>query len=202
MLPQCGKSCKEHDLAVYQDRKALLNESDAKAINSFYDIVEIDLLGQELDFNIFKGKVVYIVNTATYDRFSDENFQLIKKLQKYYSKGLEVIVAPSNQFGFLEPGDSIAIAKFLKFQEYEGRALMKMDVNGLHTRPLYGFLKNSTEMNFIEWNYMGKFLVSRQGRVWIPTTMDKLESEINILLNEGKENGGELDADNADDDEL
>ena len=47
---------------------------------------------------------------------------------------------------------------------------------------------------------MGKFLVSREGRVWIPTSNEKLESEINILLNNGTE-GRYLNGDADDDDD-
>ena len=96
MLKNCKTSC---DLV----------ESEAKATNqglpeSFYDITETDLNGNQIDFAQFKGKVVYVVNVASQCGYTQSNYALFRKLKTYMQSGLEIVIAPCNAFGAQEPG--------------------------------------------------------------------------------------------------
>lgn len=139
MLQSCAYSCR------------LFKEADTSVPKSLYDIIETDLFGNPLNFEDFKGKVIYVVNVASYCGYTEENYELLRNLRKYASKGLEIIIAPCNQFGLQEPGDAVAIAKFAKKERFAGTILAKADVNGPLTRPLFRFLKAATKKDIISW---------------------------------------------------
>jgi hypothetical protein len=86
MLTHCKDAC-----AAVEQASAL----DVPA--SFYDIVETDLYGNELKFEVFRDKVVYLVNVASYCGYTAENYELLRNLRQYRSKGLEIVIAPCNQ---------------------------------------------------------------------------------------------------------
>jgi glutathione peroxidase len=138
MLENCQKSC--------------FGKSPVSKLESIYDIDnELDINGQVINFNQFRGKVLYIVNVASKCGYTAENYEMFKKLQKYRSQGLEIILAPCNQFGSQEPGDSGTISNFIRDQEFEGTVLSKADVNGDNTRPLFSYLKKATGKTRISW---------------------------------------------------
>lgn len=148
MLKQCQLSC--HNLRSANDKKKA-EEASKLAPSELHSIVETDIYGNPLKFEQFKGKVLYIVNVASYCGYAPENYEHFRHLAKYRSRGLEIIIAPCNQFGFQEPGDSVAISTFVKKQKFEGTVLAKGDVNGPKTRPLYEYLKKVTGRDLIHW---------------------------------------------------
>ena len=120
--------------------------------NSFYDIKEKDINGAVVDFSQFQGKVVYIVNVASYCGYTESNYQLINQLNaKYGDKGLEVVVFPCNQFGAQEPGSGPEIKSFASNKGFAGTIMSKGDVNGNNARPAFKFLKERTGKNYITW---------------------------------------------------
>ena len=155
MLENCKNACEEH--------MAHSEGVSADIPASFYDIVEKDSTGHDLHFSTFKGKVVYIINTASYCGYTKENFDTFRRLARYRKDGLEIVLAPCNQFGFQEPGDSTAIGEFAKKEKFEGIILSKADVNGPSTRPVFQYLKHHTATHSISWNFDGKFVVDRDG---------------------------------------
>ena len=90
MLSHCADACAE--VAASAGANPPLPES-------FYDITEQDLDGNDLPMSEFRGKVVYIVNVASHCGYTKENYDMFRKLAKYRSKGLEMVLAPCNQFG-------------------------------------------------------------------------------------------------------
>ena len=119
--------------------------------SSFYEIVEKDINGNEVDFSQFKGKVVYAVNVASRCGSTASNYELFRNLQKYKPYGLEILIFPCNQFGRQEPGDGNAISSFAQQQGFDGIILSKGDVNGPETRPSFLFLKHATGRDNINW---------------------------------------------------
>lgn len=176
MLENCAKSC--GDLVDRQEESESFSSSQ-----SVYDVVgEKDSRGQIIDFNKYRGQVLYIVNVASQCGYTNENYEMFRKLKQFRSKGLEIMLAPCNQFGDQEPGSGLVIEKFAKSQEFEGILLEKADVNGAETRPLFQFLKENTSKKHINWNFDGKFLVDRNGRVH-SVTQATVENKIKELLN-------------------
>lgn len=68
MLTSCALSCSK------------LTSDSVQEVDSFYNIVEKDINGLPIDFNIFRDKVVYIVNVASHCGYTAENYELLKRL--------------------------------------------------------------------------------------------------------------------------
>jgi glutathione peroxidase len=145
--------------------------------------------GKQIELNLYKGKVLLIVNTATKCGLAPQFKQLEFLHQKYKDKGLVVLGFPSAQFLNQEPETNETLVQACEinfgvtFQLTE-----KIDVNGTHTHPVFKFLKSNLGGFFgsrIKWNFT-KFLVDKEGKPYkryAPATnpMD-IESEIIKLL--------------------
>jgi glutathione peroxidase-family protein len=140
MINYCAPSCKKVE-----------EETLAKIPDSFYDIIEHDIHGNEIDFHRFQGKVLYIVNVASYCGYTEENYAMFQKLQKYFVDGLEIILQPCNAFGSQEPGEVKDIVTFAEGKGFSGIILKKGEVNGERTSPLFRYLKQTTGRNRITW---------------------------------------------------
>src|SRR4029077_7726650 len=62
----------------------------------------------------FRGKVLVIVNTASYCGYTKQYEGLEALYRKYKNRGLVVIGFPSNDFGSQEPGSNKEIAEFCR----------------------------------------------------------------------------------------
>ena len=67
--------------------------------NSFYDLSELDSTGKAVDFQKFKGKVVYGVNVASKCGYTASGYALLSRIAALRDKGVEVALFPCNQFG-------------------------------------------------------------------------------------------------------
>ena len=112
----------------------------------------------------YAGKVLLVVNTASYCGFTSQYEGLEALHAKYQGKGLVVLGFPSNQFGKQEPGSSKEIADFC-FNTYGVKFPMfaKSDVKGSGRNALYTDLLKATQVE-PKWNFH-KFLVDRSGKV-------------------------------------
>lgn len=112
----------------------------------------------------YAGKVVLVVNTASYCGFTGQYQGLEAMYAKYQSRGLVVLGFPSNQFGQQEPGSSKDIADFC-FNTYGVKFPMfaKSDVKGTNKNALYAQLVKATGQE-PKWNF-NKYLVDRTGKV-------------------------------------
>jgi glutathione peroxidase len=112
----------------------------------------------------YAGKVLLVVNTASYCGFTSQYEGLEALYAKYQSKGLVVLGFPSNQFGKQEPGSSKEIADFC-FNTYGVKFPMfaKSDVKGAQRNALYSDLFQATKAE-PKWNFH-KYVVDRNGKV-------------------------------------
>lgn len=112
----------------------------------------------------YAGKVLLVVNTASYCGFTSQYEGLEALHTKYQGKGLVVLGFPSNQFGKQEPGSSKEIADFC-FNTYGVKFPMfaKSDVKGAERNALYSDFFKATKAE-PRWNFH-KFLVDRNGKV-------------------------------------
>lgn len=112
----------------------------------------------------YAGKVLLVVNTASYCGFTDQYKGLETLNAKYKDKGLVVLGFPSNDFGGQEPGSAKQIADFcsntygVKFPMFA-----KTSVTGSAANPLFKELAQQTS-SVPRWNFH-KYLVDRQGKV-------------------------------------
>jgi len=112
----------------------------------------------------YAGKVVLVVNTASYCGFTSQYEGLEALYGKYKDKGLVVLGFPSNDFGKQEPGTNKEIADFC-FNTYAVKFPMfsKTVVSGPNRTALYAQLAKETGTT-PKWNFY-KYLIDRNGRV-------------------------------------
>jgi glutathione peroxidase len=110
----------------------------------------------------YRGKVLVIVNTASYCGYTKQYEGLEALYRQYRERGLVVIGFPSNDFGSQEPGSNKEIAEFcrttygVEFPMFE-----KSSVARLETQPLYATLVKATGQA-PQWNFH-KYIVDRTG---------------------------------------
>jgi glutathione peroxidase len=112
----------------------------------------------------YAGKVVLVVNTASYCGFTHQYEGLEKLQSRFQDRGLVVLGFPSNDFGQQEPGSAKQIADFC-FNTYGVKFPMfsKSVVVGANRNPLYAALYKATG-TAPGWNFQ-KYLIDRTGKV-------------------------------------
>ncbi|MDM5179357.1 glutathione peroxidase [Massilia sp. DJPM01] len=112
----------------------------------------------------YAGKVVLVVNTASYCGYTTQYEGLEKLYAKYGAKGLVVLGFPSNDFGKQEPGNAKEIADFC-YNTYGVKFPMfaKSSVTGAAANPLHAELIKATGKE-PKWNFT-KYLIDRNGKV-------------------------------------
>ena len=111
----------------------------------------------------YAGKVLLVVNTASFCGFTPQYQGLEALHAKYAAQGLVVMGFPTNDFGQQEPGTAKQIAE-LCFNTYGVKFPMfsKTTVKGASANPLFVSLAQATG-KAPGWNFH-KYLVDRQGR--------------------------------------
>lgn len=110
----------------------------------------------------YAGKVVLVVNTASFCGFTSQYKDLEAVYRRYQNQGFVVLGFPANNFGNQEPGNNQQIADFcentygVKFPMFA-----KTDVIGAKTNPLFVQLRDRTG-SIPRWNFH-KYLISRDG---------------------------------------
>ncbi|WP_071189538.1 glutathione peroxidase [Trichormus sp. NMC-1] len=131
-----------------------------------YDILVKTINGEDKQLNVYTGKVLLIVNVASYCGYTPQYGGLEKLNQKYRAAGLEILGFPCNDFGAQEPGTNAEIAQFctskfgVSFELFD-----KVHAKGSQQHPLYTQLTNAVEpKGAVSWNFE-KFIISKQGEV-------------------------------------
>ncbi len=158
--------------------------------SQFYQFTAKTLQGKEVSMDIYRGKTVLVVNTASKCGLTPQFEGLENLYKKYKDKGLVVIGFPCNQFANQEPGDEKSISEGclinygVTFPMYS-----KIDVNGADAHPIYVYLKSELGGLFgskIKWNFT-KFLITPDGKPvkrFSPTTKpEKIEEYLEKLMN-------------------
>ncbi|MBK8805496.1 MAG: glutathione peroxidase [Bacteroidales bacterium] len=134
---------------------------------TIYSFKATSLQGKEINMEVYRGKTLLIVNTASKCGLTPQYKGLEELYQKYKDKGLEILGFPCNQFANQEPGDEKSISEGciinygVSFQIFA-----KIEVNGKNAHPLYNYLKTELRgfiTNSIKWNFT-KFLIDKNGK--------------------------------------
>jgi glutathione peroxidase len=112
----------------------------------------------------YAGKVILVVNTASYCGYTKQYEGLEALYAKYNPKGFVVLGFPSNDFGKQEPGSAKEIAD-LCYNTYGVKFPMfaKSVVSGDAPNPLHAQLIKATGKE-PKWNFT-KYLIDRNGKV-------------------------------------
>lgn len=110
----------------------------------------------------WQGKVLLVVNTASYCGFTSQYDGLEKLYARLKDRGLVVVGFPSNDFGDQEPGSNKEIAEFCRLTYgVQFPMFAKATVVGKNASPLYAQLAKATG-DAPQWNFH-KYLIDRSG---------------------------------------
>jgi len=111
----------------------------------------------------FDGKVLLVVNTASYCGYTHQFEGLEAMYRKYKDRGLVVVGFPSNDFGKQEPGTNAEIAEFCRLTYgVEFPMFEKSSVTNIASNPLFTDLTARTGKS-PQWNFH-KYVIDRNGR--------------------------------------
>jgi glutathione peroxidase len=151
-------------------------------VKSIYDFSATAIGGEKVSFNVFRDKLLLVVNTASECGFTPQYRGLEALYRTYKNEGLVILGFPCNQFGNQEPGSEEDIVKGC-VSDYGVTFPMfsKVNVNGPDAHPLFKYLKRALPGgllgNRIKWNFT-KFLIDARGtpvkRFGTTTTPEKI----------------------------
>jgi len=116
--------------------------------------------GKPMPLCQYAGKVILVVNTASYCGFTSQYDGLEKLYARLKDKGLVVLGFPSNDFGEQEPGSEKEIAEFCRLTYgVEFPMAGKTVVKGKNAHPFYLRLAEITDSR-PKWNFH-KYVINR-----------------------------------------
>lgn len=138
----------------------------AQAASRAYDYSFPSIEGGELNLDIYQGKVILLVNTASQCGFTGQYEDLQAIWEMYRDRGLVVIGVPSNDFGSQEPGNNADIKNFCETNfNTDFPMTEKVVVVGNSAHPFYRWARDVLgERARPKWNFH-KYLVGRDGEL-------------------------------------
>jgi glutathione peroxidase len=133
---------------------------------NLYDFTLNDIDGKPVNLSHYRGKVLLLVNTASFCGNTPQYAELQAMYEQYHDKGFEILAFPANNFGQQEPGSNEEIKSFC-FTKYSLTFPLfgKISVKGSDKHPLYQYLtEQSPYPGEVEWNFQ-KYLVDRSGNI-------------------------------------
>jgi glutathione peroxidase len=131
-----------------------------------YDYMLNDIDGKPVSLDQFRGKVLLLVNTASFCGNTPQYADLEKMYEQYREKGFEILAFPANNFGQQEPGTNEEIKTFCHTKYSLSFPLFsKISVKGDNKHPLYRYLTEQSPFpGEVEWNFQ-KYLIDRSGKI-------------------------------------
>jgi glutathione peroxidase len=128
-------------------------------LNQNFDTIQ----GKKANLCQYTGKVLLVVNTASYCGFTKQYEGLQALYDKYQARGLVVIGFPANDFGKQEPGTNAEVADFCE-RTYKVKFPMMAKTSVIEgtANPLHEALAKATGQR-PKWNFH-KYLISRDGK--------------------------------------
>ncbi len=150
-------------------RNIILRPNNSKeGVQSIYDFKVNALDGSVIDFSIYKGKKIVIMNVASKCGFTPQyaDWEAFYKLK---SEKVAILGFPANDFLMQEPGSNKNIEEFCQknygvtFQMFE-----KTHVKGSEKAPIYEWLtseqKNGWNTQAPTWNFC-KYIIDENGHL-------------------------------------
>lgn len=120
--------------------------------------------GEPLPLSTFQGKVVMVVNTASFCGFTQQYAGLQSLWERYRDQGFVLLGVPSNDFGGQEPGSEAEIKQFCEVNfDIDFPLTEKQQVKGAKAHPFYGWARAVLgDDQAPRWNFH-KYLIDREG---------------------------------------
>lgn len=136
------------------------------AARTAWDFSFTSIDGKPMPLSDFRGKVLLVVNTASFCGFTKQYEALQALNAKYEAQGFAVIGVPSNDFGGQEPDSEGKIKEFCEGMFGVTFPLTgKNEVTGEGAHPFYKWAREQLGwLNAPKWNFH-KYLVGRDGRL-------------------------------------
>jgi glutathione peroxidase len=145
-------------VAAFAGSRAVAGECPPLLRHSFNSLQT----GERQDLCQYQGKVLLVVNTASYCAYTDQYGGLEALYRQYKQRGLVVLGFPSNDFGNQEPGSNKKIAEFCRLTYgVEFPMFEKSSVVGPQRNALYAELHRRTGEQ-PRWNFH-KYLIDPSG---------------------------------------
>ena len=154
---------------------------------NLYQYNAIDINGNTVAFENFKGKYILIVNTASKCGYSNQ-FGQLQILSEKYNEKLVICAFPANNFLWQEPLSNEGIKKFcnnnysVTFPVFE-----KISVKGKNKHPIYKWLSNKKLNGNIakepSWNFC-KYIIDPEGKLlyYFGPSIEPLSSDITAIF--------------------
>lgn len=163
----------------------IFSQSGVSMAASAHDFSFTAIDGGPLAMADYQGKVVLLVNTASFCGFTPQYEALQSLWTQYRDRGLVVLGVPSNDFGRQEPGSDAEIKEFCEANYLVDFPLTsKQVVSGDDAHPLYKWLSDELgEAAAPRWNFH-KYLIGSDGQaldVW-STRIEPLSEPITLAI--------------------
>jgi len=141
------------------------NTALAKYEKLFYDFEINDVSGKSLNLNIFKNKIILLVNTASYCGFTKQYDELQKVWDIYKDNDFVVIAVPSNSFN-QEKSTNEEVKEFCEFNFNITFPITEItEVKGENAHPIYKWAaENHGSSAKPKWNFH-KLLINKEGKI-------------------------------------
>lgn len=169
-------------LLVFLAAAAMAGEKATSA--HAFSFTAIDDSGQ-LALSAYRGKVVLVVNTASFCGFTQQYSGLEKLWRTYKEKGFVLLGVPSNDFGGQEPKSNLEVKKFCQGAFNVTFPLAKKTkVRRAGAHEFYRWVDHTTSgAASPRWNFH-KILIGKDGRLvdWFASSVDPSSAKVRTAI--------------------
>ncbi len=139
--------------------------------------------GGIIDFSMFAGRKIIIVNVASACGYTPQ-YQQLQELYETFEDKLIVVGIPCNDFGGQEPGGNEQIQTFCSTRfGVDFPMAAKLSIKGVSAHPLYQWLGskalNGVMDTEVRWNFH-KYLLDEKGKLVksLPSAVEPFDEQI------------------------
>ena len=141
--------------------------------------------GKKINLSDFKGKPIFIVNTASLCGFTYQYSDIETLYQKYKKDGVIIIGIPSNDFGNQELSSNKKVKEFCSVNFDVSFMLTEItNIKGKKGHPFFRWAKNEAGfLAFPKWNFY-KYLINKEGSLvkWYASTTRPISNKITVEI--------------------
>jgi len=166
---------------------AAFSASADEPAGTAYDFSFTSIEGEPLPFSDFEGKVVLVVNTASFCGFTRQYEDLQAVWEKYRDDSFVMLGVPSNDFGNQEPGTEAEIRNFCEVNyDLDFPMTTKVSVKGDDAHPFYKWAADRAGFaGKPRWNFH-KYLIGPEGQLldWFSSPTKPTSTKVTIAIEE------------------